>query len=460
MVQDASGFDYAPSRVDLTSIAGLDLLMRVMRKLGIPRTIRRLVRVKKIRYGFTEDQHLIPLVLNIALGRSDLNDIQWLAKEKKLLKGILGYAKLPKERALANHLAQYGDEALAAIKSITASVISPDQLSSEPAMTGLPALIPLDVDPSIFEQYAPKREKAETTYDGRLCYTPAFAFLGRERYVLHHQLQAGREKVVETIDAFLKSCFDRLPDGIDRKSILARFDSGLYSGKTVASCEEAGVWYLVKARSSAPLDAHIGEELQADRAEIVPKPWGGEFYGEFAYAPKEWGDPRRFVFCAQIKTQEENGQQLLIEDVRYQVLVTNLPASGTPRAAFDLYRRRGAAEEPIKEIKHDLDLEQLPSQSFRVNEVFLAAGLLAYNLLVLLGRQWRDPQAKPRKNADGPVTLFRRRIKTLQDVLLRSAATVVAPARRSLLRVTKWWLERVDLDGILQRIQSLAPVPI
>ena len=166
--------------------------------------------------------------------------------------------------------------------------------------------------------------------------------------------------------------------------------------------------------------------------------------------------PRRFVFCVQIKSVDEKGESLLINDVRYHILATNLPKDVTPQRAFELYRGRGAAEEANKELKHDLDLERLPSQTFSVNEVFLTLGTMAYNLLILLGQQWRDETGDI--EADSQATPVRRRIKTIQDYLLRSAAIVVNHARKSLLKVNGWWLEKLRPDRIQARIGRLQPV--
>ena len=142
----------------------------------------------------------------------------------------------------------------------------------------------------------------------------------------------------------------------------------------------------------------------------------------------------------------------LIKDVRYHILATNLPKEITPQRAFELYRARGAAEEANKELKHDLDLERLPSQTFSVNEVFLTLGTMAYNLLILLGQQWRD------EHDGAEATQVRRRIKTIQDYLLRSAAVVVNHARKSLLKVNTWWLEKLRPDRIQARIGRLLPI--
>jgi hypothetical protein len=109
-------------------------------------------------------------------------------------------------------------------------------------------------------------------------------------------------------------------------------------------------------------------------------------------------------------------------------------------------------EEANKELKHDLDLERLPSQTISVNEVFLALGTMAYHLLILLGQQWRDVS-----DAEG-VAPVRRRIKTIKDYLLRSAAIVVEHARKCLLKVNAWWLGKLRPDQVQVRIGRLQPI--
>jgi hypothetical protein len=449
MVTDNLGFEFAAARQVLTSVAGLELLTSLIRRLDLIQAIRNEIRVKKIDYGFREEEHLLPLLLNIALRRTSFTDIAWLAHEEKLLKKMLGFGKLPKERAVAMHLEKYDKEHIAGLKRVGAKVISQATITAEPGDEGY---IPFDVDPSIFEQFAPKREGVETTYNGKLCYTPVFAVVGRERFCVNHWLLPGREKAVERIDEFIRESMDLLPAGIARDKLLCRYDAGLYSIKTVKASEEAGAYYLVKARSSAALDRIVNQNLDVDLLDLKVTKFGGEYYGEFEYIPDGWKSPRRFVFCVQIKGDDGKGQQFLINDVAYHILATNLPKEVTPRRAFELYRGRGAAEEANKELKHDLDLERLPSQTFSVNEVFLTLGTMAYNLLILLGQQWRD--GSETENA-APV---RRRIKTIQDYLLRSAAIVVNHARKCQLKVNAWWLEKLQPNQIQARIGRLQSI--
>ena len=184
-------------------------------------------------------------------------------------------------------------------------------------------------------------EVVETTYNGKLCYTPVFAVVGRERFCIKHWLLPSREKALERIDEFIRECAERLPETIDRKKLLFRYDAGLYSIKTVKASEDAGAYYLVQARGSAALDRMVNENLDVDVLDLKVTDFGGEYFGEFEYTPSGWKTPRRFVFCVQIKAEDEKGQPLLIKDVHYHILATNLPEEVSPQRAFELYRGRG-----------------------------------------------------------------------------------------------------------------------
>ena len=80
MVKDNLGFEFTAARQVLTSVAGLELLSSLIRRLDLIRAIRSEIRVKKIDYGFREEEHLIPLLLNIALRRTSFTARKSLLK--------------------------------------------------------------------------------------------------------------------------------------------------------------------------------------------------------------------------------------------------------------------------------------------------------------------------------------------------------------------------------------------
>jgi len=76
------------------------------------------------------------------------------------------------------------------------------------------------------------------------------------------------------------------------------------------------------------------------------------------------------------------------------------------------------------EIKSELDLERLPSGKFAANSLVLHLGMLAYNLLRLIGQESLNAATQPlRKKAK------RRRLRTVIHNLITLARRVVHHAR-------------------------------
>jgi len=61
MLKDNLGFQFVAASQTHTSVAGLELLTALIRLLDLIRAIRSEVCVKKIDYGFREEEHLLPL---------------------------------------------------------------------------------------------------------------------------------------------------------------------------------------------------------------------------------------------------------------------------------------------------------------------------------------------------------------------------------------------------------------
>ena len=64
---------------------------------------------------------------------------------------------------------------------------------------------------------------------------------------------------------------------------------------------------------------------------------------------------------------------------------TTLPAEISAEAVIALYAYHATHEQFHAEIKADLDLDHMPSGSFATNDLILALGGMAYNLLRMIG---------------------------------------------------------------------------
>ena len=134
-------------------------------------------------------------------------------------------------------------------------------------------------------------------------------------------------------------------------------------------------------------------------------------------------EPLRLVFCVTLRTVEAHGQVLLIPRLEVETYWTSL--SDDAATVLRLYRAHGTSEQFHSELKTDLDLERLPSGKFQTNELVLLLGMVAYNLLRMIGQE-------SLREADAPIRkqVSRRRVRSVMQDLVYLACRLVRHARR------------------------------
>ena len=130
------------------------------------------------------------------------------------------------------------------------------------------------------------------------------------------------------------------------------------------------------------------------------------------------------------RTVDKTGQILLIPEVEVETWWTNL--GETDQEVIDLYHAHGECEQFHSEIKTDMDLERLPSGKFDTNALILELGIIAYNILRMIG-QGTIGGRTPRQKRD----VKRRRIRTVISNLIMMASHVTAHARQLIMRLGK-----------------------
>ena len=124
---------------------------------------------------------------------------------------------------------------------------------------------------------------------------------------------------------------------------------------------------------------------------------------------------------------DKRGQQLLLKpDVEVEAWWTTLHLPHEKVIA--LYKDHATSEQFHSELKTDLDLERLPSGKFQTNELVLLLGMVAYNLLRMLGQE-------SLREADAPIRkqVSRRRVRSVMQDLIYLACRLVRHARRWML---------------------------
>ena len=125
----------------------------------------------------------------------------------------------------------------------------------------------------------------------------------------------------------------------------------------------------------------------------------------------------------------------MIPEVEVETYWTSLNDDVT--TIIKLYRAHATSEQFHSELKTDLGLERLPSGKFQTNELVLLLGMVAYNLLRMIGQE-------SLRVADAPIRkqVSRRRVRSVMQDLVYLAC----PAGET----------RTVLDAILREALSMA----
>ena len=166
----------------------------------------------------------------------------------------------------------------------------------------------------------------------------------------------------------------------------------------------------------------------------------GIWIGEFWYLGTDWHIPRRIVVVKQhIETRPEAPGKLLFPDdeiyrnYRYSAYVTSLKLSS--ELVWELYRKRGDAENRIKELEYDFGSDNFCMQDFYATEAALRTVMISYNLMAL----FKLVVVQPKVNE---------RLTTIRLKCFSIGSWVVKSGRKEVLKMSVAMKKRVWMDGL------------
>jgi hypothetical protein len=260
----------------------------------------------------------------------------------------------------------------------------------------------LDVDSSVITRYG-EQEGAKKGYNphkkGRNSHHPLFAFVNDVRMVANCWNRSGNTNSSSNCINFLEETFSILQN---KKVGLFRADSGFCSEAILQYIEDKSVSYVMSCKLYANLQSSIYSISKWQPLGI------GIWISEIEYKQGGWSKARRIIV---IKQQEEirkksTGRKLTslfkqqdldkdkLYKTRYHSFVTNqtLPAV----EIWEQYKRRGDAENRIKELKEDFGVEGFSMDSFCATETAMRFIMVAYNLMSLFRLLTLQTQPSPK----------------------------------------------------------------
>ena len=309
-------------------------------------------------------------------------------------------------------------------------------------------LVPVDIDVTPMDNSKSKREGVSRTYKGFDVYAPMMAYIGTEGYAINFELREGKQHCQKGTVEFLLETI-KLCHKMTDKPLLICLDSGNDSIDNVAVLMDTGCFFIIK-RNLRRESTDDWFEMAKQYCQNVNSPRDGKT----VYIGSDWKTVTSKQFNKEFtlrtgyeiteRTIDKYGQFNLVPDVEVETWWTNL---GDPdEEIIRLYHAHGECEQFHSEVKTDMDLERLPSGKFATNALILELGMIAYNILRMIGQGTIGGRA-PRQKRD----VKRRRLRTVISNLIMMAGHVTMHARQLIIGLGKSNVWRHIFSDICQK---------
>lgn len=371
----------------------------------------------------------------LAQGKSDFEAIEDL-REDPFYAEALGIAQIPSASSLRLRLDESANsELFERVEGLIVPLLMNAKAKFSTTFTGH---VPLDADGTAYDNSGTKKEHVSRTYLGFDGYTSLNFFLGMEGYCLGAELRPGKEHCASEFGFALERAVTKAKRLV-KDPILARLDSGFDSKSTYFALSASQVDFIVKWNPRMNVEKFLAQigDFKSLESYICEKPRDGKFIHSFKLPitlQNDKGDELTLWRHIELTERHSNakGQQELIPHYELNAWTTNL--SLETKTIRRLYQEHGTMEQFHSEIKTDMDLNRFPSGKFNTNYLILSLASIAYNILRLMGQGGLLQSDSPvRHNAK------RRRIKTVIQEMMYSAARFVSHARSVALEFGRQW---------------------
>ncbi|TYC00056.1 MAG: IS1380 family transposase, partial [Kosmotoga sp.] len=331
----------------------------------------------------------------------------------------LGLGRLPSAETLRQRIEGLPDQAGQAFRGFTNRLLAGHEQYLSETIFGQPwTVIHTDVTP--MDNSGTHKEGVSCTYKKVDGYAPIFAYIGPHGFMLDGQLRPGSthsngEGTADWFEQVLASAEQLAPA---RRLVVT--DAGHDAAENLLLFDEAEATdFIVKKnlRREDPADWLEAARRQTPDAQREYLDRGARaYYGQTERRVPGTEQSMRIVWQATERfASREDGQLLVEPEITIEAYWTSL--AWPPGIVHRFYAQRGTSEQFHSELKTDLDLERLPSGKFQANQHVLDLGMIAYNLLRLLGQQMLGSGLVPGRKAQSK----RLRLRTVLQNLIYMA---------------------------------------
>ena len=411
----------------LITPCGLSMVGQIFGKSSLAKKAARMKTDKRSQPQIKNGDILLSEIGMLTLGKTSFDYINEFHSDPEYFKAALGIAYgIPAESTLRSRLDSIGQSMNADILEGNISMFKACKIEPSALPNGY---VPVDLDVTPFDNSKTHKEGVSRTYKNFDGYAPMMAYIGTEGYGCNFELREGKQHCQKGTPDFLRETINAAKK-MTSKPLLFRMDSGNDAAENmeILHWDDSQIKFLVKHNFRRENKVEIAESLKKV-CQNVKEPREGKI----VYIGTTWKNIAtenkgeicvRAVYEIIERTLDPNGQFLLEPELEINMYLTSLDLPD--EEIINLYQNHAVCEQYHSEIKTDMDIERLPSGKFDTNALILKLGMLAYNILRIIGTEAMKKNDMPVRHK----TIKRRRIRTVIDRLILIAGHLTVHARK------------------------------
>ena len=363
------------------------------------------------------------------MGKPDFETVHELLEDPEFFQAALGIeSRIPSEELFRLRMDAIGKSFRSRLLAANGRVLKANGIIPGKLPCGQ---VPVDIDVTPCDNSKSKKEGVSRTYKGCDGYAPIMAYIGREGYLVNAELREGSQHSQKHTPEFLRELIP-LCRAVTKDPLMFRMDSGNDAAENMGIFLEEGCSFIIKHNLRQETKQEWFEHIRPVCENISHPREGKDVYIGSTWREISYSDSAgntqtaviRIVYEIIDRSIDKHGQFLFPHDLEVNTFWTNLPL--TDQEIIALYHAHGESEQFHSELKNDMDMERFPSGKFDTNELFLELGMIAYNILRMIGQEISGDSDAPKKKK-----ARRRRLRTVIMNIIHAPAHIKKHARQT-----------------------------
>ena len=431
----------------LTSHAGLELVRRFLRRVGLLSALRESEGKLAVGGDFSFGRVVLAVVAMLLVGAKRLRHLAFLGSDPLFLR-FAGMSRAPTERSLGRALTRMGWRTWPEL----------DRLSRWMVHRGTEGLglrrWTIDIDGSVLTTGL-QVERAARGFNPHHrknpSYYPILATLAQTGHVIGHRNRRGNVHDSHQSASFLRQTVRTLRNGLGSEGVIeVRTDGAFFQREFLEMCRREGVEYAVKVPMWPWLNLRgVVSNRGEDDWEWVDRRTGVQGLLVWLHIPA-WDRVERIaIYRKRVNHEPVKGKPLELFNPddgywEYSTVATNKTLD--LRALWHFQNGRGVQEKVIGELKSGLAFATIPSKTYSANTAWQKLNILTHNIAITFQLKTIAPP-KPR-SLKRTTRYLLRSVATLRFEWLNRAARLVRPRGALVLRLP-------DNRAVRQTVETL-----